>query len=240
MKLKFNSRIKFMICTMMLSLTFLNINAIAESQKIDQIVAIVNNDIITQSQFDEAIKRTREGIKKSHMQFPNEQAFKRFILNHLIDQKMQMEIAKQTGIKANKKEIDATIERIAKRNKLTLDQLKQKIHQEGYTFKNFRKEIAQQATISQLQQQALAKDITVNQSDIDQFIQRSKKQQANAAQYHITNILIPVSDDSSKTQIKEAKQKAHETLGKLHKGANFNRIAEYFAGANLGWKNFVE
>lgn len=207
----------------------------SSTQTIDRIAAIVNDGIITQSEVDSVYQRTLKQIAKSGRKIPDESTFKNEILNHLISQKLQLQLAERYGFNVTRKRIDDAIKGIAKQHNITVTQLKQKVTNSGFTYSQYRKEIKQQIMVTMVQRQALSKEIQVTDAEVNQFLTQYKTQDKFATHYHLIDFLIPLPSAPTSPQAKQAKAEALKILRKLSAGADADKIA----GAqmtDMGWR----
>ncbi|MFW0073069.1 MAG: SurA N-terminal domain-containing protein [Coxiella-like endosymbiont] len=209
---------------------------ITPEQSLNQIVAVVNDEIITQSEFTHAASIAKQQFAQEHIALPNEQTFKRQVLDQLIYQALQLQLAKRSNIKVTNKEVNAAIAHIAAQNHFSRTILQRKLAQEGIAYKQFRDQLQEQLTISKLQHQIVGNDITIDESDISAFKKQHQKQLA-PTQYHIATILIPLFDSSTQAQINHARGKAMLVLNKLRSGSNFETGMKMHPGSiDLGWR----
>ena len=204
-------------------------------QPIDQIVAVVNSDIITQSEINATYRRALKQIKKRHGTVPDESTLKNEILNQLIYKKLQLQLAKRYGFKVTNSQVDVTVKSIAKQHRMTIDQLKQKIKSDGLNYAQYRKEIKNQIMISLVQRQALGTDIKVSNAEADQFLKKYKGEGKFATHYHQIDLRIPLPAASTSAQSKQAKAEAIKILGQLKQGADIYKVAGVLV-TDLGWR----
>lgn len=206
-------------------------------QPLNRIVAIVNNEVITQIELNRALLGAEQQLRKRRMPLPDHETLKKQVINNLVNMKLQLQIAKKNNITASNKEVNAAIARIASHNKLTVKVLKNELKKEGLSYQSFRKQIRDQLIISKIQQKAVGPMVKVTQEEVDNY---RKKHQAeiNPTKYHIANILIPVSDTATPKEIQAAKEKANALLKKLRGGASFDDAMNDYPGSDdLGWRN---
>lgn len=209
---------------------------ITPEESLDQIVAIVNDAIITQSEFAHAVCVAKQQLVQEHVPLLDEKTFKRQVLNQLIYQKLQLQLAKRSNIKVTNKEVNAAIALITAQNHFSGAVLKQKLAQEGITYKKFRSQLQQQLTISKLQRQTIGSSITVNKSDIAAF-QKQHQKKLTPTRYHVATILIPLPDYATQAQIDHARRKATLILKQLRSGSSFKTAMKMHPGSiDLGWR----
>ena len=209
---------------------------IAPEQLLNQIAAVVNDEIITQSEFAHAVSVAKKQFVQEDTPLPNEKTFKRQVLNQLIYQKLQLQLAKRSHIRVTNKEINAAVARITAQNHFSKTTLKQKLAQEGIDYERFRSQLQKQLIIAKLQHQTIGSDITVNESDIAAFKKQHQKQ-LSPTQYHVATILIPLFDSEIQAQINHARGKAIIVLNKLRSGFSFETGMKMHPGSiDLGWR----
>lgn len=211
---------KYFFCLLIL-LTFL-LTSSAQSatiERLNKIVAIVNSDVITQNELDKRI------ILINHQsQASNSAALRKQALDSLIDSLLQMQFAKSIGITISEAEIDNAISDIAKKNNLTVEQLKKSLLEyEGLNFREYREQIREQILLGRVEQQVLGKDIVVSEQEVQDVMRHPPKSTHNniVAQYHVSDVLIELlNKDSSDIAMKIAT--------KLKQGADIEKtIQEY-------------
>lgn len=242
---------KKILSVIMISLSIVSLNTFAQSnllatnttnkQLLDQIIAVVNDDIITQSELDHALVATKQRLMQRQISLPDEKIFVKQVLDKLIYQQLQLQTAKRNQIKVSNNEINVAITRIAKASHLSSQIiLKQKLTQQGISYKTFRDQLIKQLMIEKLQQQALQNNISITKSDIATF-QKKHTAQIIPAQYRVVSVLLSLPPEATQAQINYAKGKAAVVLKQLQKASNFKTAMETHLGStDLGWRSVDE
>lgn len=236
----------YLIC-ILFSLMSLSTLCIAREQTLDQTVAVVNDDIITQSELHDAMTNAKMEIAQQQMQTPSDKILQKQVLDQLINKKLQIQAAHQAGLDINDVELENAINNIAKRNHITTNQLYSKLSEEGMTTSHYRAELRDQLLIQKLQQQEVAGKIAVTPQEITAFLHSQVFQSNAAREYHLEDILIPTSDNPSPEELSKAKQRAQIVLNQLHNGLDFKKAAlsvsgdaHALQGGDLGWRSLAE
>lgn len=203
-------------------------------QPIDQVAAVVNDQVITQSEVNLTYKRAAQQIQESGTQMPDESTLKNEILNQMVYQKLQLELVKRNNITVTNAQVTAAIKNIAKQNKISVTALKRKVLEQGTTYSQLRKEIKKQIQMSILQHQVVGKNIKVNEEEINQFLSKYQTQKKYATQYHIIDILVPLLAAPTATQAKQARVEALKIIKSLRKGGDILKIKGATV-SDLGW-----
>src|SRR5476651_2284415 len=107
-----------LIITLLFCATLLGAHSYAKSsgQSLDQIVAVVNDDVITKSELDHSLNIVKIQITQQNMPVPAENVLEKQVLEQLITKRLQLQVAKQAGITVTDNDLDSAIGNIAKQN----------------------------------------------------------------------------------------------------------------------------
>lgn len=216
-------------------------------EAIDKIEAIVNDDVITTSELNHNLTIVKLQIAQNHSNLPAEHLLKKQVLDQLINKKLQLQIAKQASIDISEEDLDSTILSVAKRNNMTVDALYQQLTHDGLSRAEYRKDLREQMLLQKLQQQEIINRISISADEINNFM-HSKTWQSNAdKEYHLEDILIPLTEAPTPEEISRAKSHAQALMLKINKGQSFHSVAQSessdkhaFEGGDLGWRKLPE
>lgn len=220
--------------------------ATATEEKLDNIVALVNDDVITKSELNHALSMMKMEFSRNHLpssanDLPNQ------VLDQLINRKLQLLFASQMGLKTTDNELDNAIERVAKLNNVPVATLYKRINQMGMSITDYRQEMRDQLTMQKLQQQEVLSRITLSKQEVDSFLSSKMWQNNGAKEYKIDDILIPLSEEPSTTEITAAKKRAQGIITKLKAGQSIREIQQAESSdkgalqhTNLGWRSLAE
>jgi peptidyl-prolyl cis-trans isomerase SurA len=221
--------------------------SVALAEPLDKVVAVVNDNVITESELLAQTEILRQQILAKNMQLPSESVLRKQVLQHLIDVDLQLQMAKNTDITVDSTELDEAIKKIATDNKLSLTQLREEVSKQGLSWEEYRENIHKEMVISRLQQRAVGKDIVVSTQQVDDYVKTSHHNEKSQQLFHVQNIVIPLSEEPTTEEVNKAHHKANVLLTKIRQGEDFNRaaIAESsgeFAleGGDLGERHLAE
>lgn len=215
-------------------------------ESLDQMVAVVNEELITRTELDNAVK-TAKAQNSPELSRGSEVTLEKRVLEQLINRKLQLQLAEQAGVKISNDEVEQAITRIAGQNNISVDQLYSHLKQSGMTEEAYRTEIREQIIMQKLQQHEIAGKVNVSPEEVTAFMQSASFKDNGANEYRIRDILIPTSDSPSKTELTEAKIRAADIMRKLRNGSNFDEVAKLenqgknsLQGGDLGWRRLAE
>lgn len=238
--------LKFMSSVLLLCVALVGTAAGGTMQLLDKIVAVVNSDIITQSQLNAGIAVMKKELQASNSPLPKPSVLRKKMLDLLIKERLQLAIAEKNQIKVTEKEVDKAIANIAKRNKLSVATFKQSLKQAGLPYGDYRHRIKKQITIGRLQQRAIGARVHVSEEDVDAFIKQYRLESSHRnAKYHLWDWVIPV---SASTSSQTAKRQANQLLQQLRQGVSPKKLTSQLAkkygedniGGDLGWRQAAD
>lgn len=216
-------------------------------ESLDQIVAVVNDDVVTKSELNRALELARIQIEQQRMTMPPAEALHKQVLDQLINKKLQVQVAKATGVVVSDAELNGALGRIASQNNMDVSTLLQRISQDGINPDDYKNEMHDQLLMQKLQQQQVVSRINITPEEVTSFMNSKLWQTNNNKEYHLQDILIPVSDTPSSEEIAKARTHAQEVVAKLNHGQDFNAVAaaesgnaQALKGGDLGWRKIPE
>lgn len=194
------------------------------AQPLDRVVAIVNNNVITARELNRQLEQMRQQMTMQGVQIPADQALRKLALDYLIDLDIQMQLAKKNQVTIKTEDVDAAQADIAKRNHLTMVQLREALEKQGMDWRTYRDDLKRELLITRVQQKAIHFEPEVSKKQIEDYI-KTRTQGAAQSIYHLMNIVIPLSDDPTKAEVDKALQKAYGVLAQIRGGQNFEKLA---------------
>ena len=213
-----------------------------EIQKMDRIVAVVDQTVITEKELADRIRTVTAQLEKQGTELPPPAILEKQILERMITDKLQLQYAAQTGLKVDDNQLDKTIERIAAQNKMDIPAFKKALLEDGIQFRKFREDIRNEITLARLREREVDNRINITESEIDSFLINQSATGASE-EFEIAHILIRASEDAAPEDLKKLKAKADQALADLKAGKDFAKISATYSdapnaleGGSLGWK----
>jgi len=211
---------------------------------VDRIVAVVNKEVITMSELNEAIGGAERQLRRQGTQAPEHEVLERQLLERLILDKAQLQLARDTGIRIDEVQLDRAVQRIAEQNKMTLAEFRSLLERDGVPFSQFRDDLRDQITLSRLREREVDDKIQVSETEIDLFLEEMSKTQPDAREeLNVAHILVRVPDQASPERIESARAKAAKARAEAAGDGDFARLAAAFSdapdalqGGAIGWR----
>ena len=210
---------------------------------VDRIVAVVNDDVITQNELNERITLVTHQLQRQGATLPPSDVLARQILERLINDRVQLQLAKDEGIKVDDLTLDRTIERIAQENKLSMADFRAALERDGVRYSRFRDDIRNEILIARLREKDVDNNIVVTDAEVETELAREAHEASADVEYQLSHILVGVPAQASAEQIEARRRRALAALEALRGGANFGQIAAQYSdapdalqGGSLGWR----
>jgi len=214
----------------------------APATRLDRVLVIVNNEVITASELKARLKEVRKSIAAQKIAAPSEDVLKKQVLDRMVLEKIQIQVAALTGIQVGNERIEQAVQRIAQQNRLAPADLVKALKQEGIDPAQFRSQIRTQLIIQQLVERDVQNRVTVTDSEVENFLAASDNR-AGDSEFNVAHILITLPEAATPEAIEAARQRADTLWRELKQGADFQQAAlahsqgqSALEGGQLGWK----
>ena len=215
---------------------------LAQAQELDAIVAVVNDDVVLESEVAREVNLVIPQLQQQGTVVPPPGQLRKQVVDRLILKRLQQQRAKQLDIEVEEGTLQEALSNIAARNGMSLDDLKSTLEAGGIRFEDFREDTRMQILLSRLQTQEVARDIQVTDQEVDRFLAKNASQLIPREQVRLQHILVALPEDPTPAQVAQAEKKAKGLLARLRSGADFAAVAAASSdgrtalqGGDLGW-----
>ncbi len=217
--------------------------SVAANLPLDRIVAVVNEDVIMESELESKLRTVRNQIVKQGAPLPPASVFRRQVLDGLIQNRIQLQLAERAGIRVDDESLNRTIANIASENNVTLSEFREILEADGYSYENFREDIRNEIRLSQLRKRQVDNLINVSEKEIDNFLANQEFQGDVDSELRIAHILLALPDNATDEEIAEVRKMAEDIRQEVMAGGDFAEIARAVSdgqnadnGGDLGWR----
>ena len=209
----------------------------------DRIVAVVNDEVITLYELRTRLDVALAQLQKQGTPLPPRDVLERQMLERLIMDKVQLQHARETGLRVDDAQLEQALQRIASNNKMTSAQFRAALQKDGIAYAKFREEIRDEITISRVREREVDSKITISEGEIDNYLSDDAGKGANE-EYDVAHILLRAPESASPEQIQRLKAKADQAYDRVLKGEDFAKLAAAYSdapdslqGGSLGWRS---
>ena len=210
---------------------------------VDRIVAVVNSEVITSREVDERVKSVTQQLKQRGTALPAADVLQRQVLERMITDRLQIQLAKETALVVDDLQLDRTVARVAETNKMSLTEFRRALERDGIQFDRFREEVRIEMMLSRLREREVDARIAVTDNEIDYFLSEQGAPQNSASEYDLSHILVRLPEQASPEQVEKQRARAEQVLLQLREGADFAKLAVAFSdapealqGGAMGWR----
>jgi peptidyl-prolyl cis-trans isomerase SurA len=214
----------------------------AHGTQLDRIVAVVNDGVVLESELDAQVEEVTQRLRAQKVSLPAESVMREQVLERLVLETIQQQHADRAGIAVSDEQVNAALQDIAQRNKVSFDQLPEKLSAEGLVYADYRKNLRREIQRQLLRTRDVVQRITISPRELDQYMEHQKATASAANEYNVSHILIAVAQDANPGQLAAAHTKANDVAARLAKGEAFDQLAVSFSdsqtaleGGALGW-----
>ncbi len=239
---KFISRLLALIFTLSVFLGAPVQAAPDEPVEADRIVAVVGNEVITYHELRSRLESALKQLQKQGTPLPPQDVLERQMLERLIMDRVQLQYAKESGLRIDDAQLDQAINRIAANNKLSLPQFRQALEKDGIEYAKFREEIRNELTTVRLREREVDSKLVISDGEIDNYLENQAATGGNE-EYELAHILLRAPESASPEQLQKLRLRGEQALARARAGENFAVLTAAFSdapdalqGGALGWR----
>ena len=215
--------------------------SVAQIEVLDQVVAIVDDDIILASELQERVQGVRSNMESRGVEAPSDDVLIRETLDRLILDSIQLQLASRYGVRIPDQQLDEAMTRLARQNGLTLEQFRIALEQSGQSYAAAREGLRDDLAIQRVQQGNVMRNINISEQEIDNFLTTEEGEAMTQPEYRVVQALVSISrgEDAAEVTAKEAY--VDEVLSNIKSGQPFEEAVSNtepyaFTGGDLGWR----
>ena len=191
----------------------------------DYIVAVVNQELVTAGEVQQRLERIRAEATRNGATLPPVPALRQQVVNALIDERVQVTNARESGLKVDEAELDRAVSNVALQNQLTLAQLRQKLRQEGVDYAKFRTNLRDQMLVERVREREVMERIKISEAEIDALLEERRAAAGLVPQLNVAQVLVTVPEGASVTEVAARRARAEAARARVRAGEPFEAVA---------------
>lgn len=222
-------------------------NVPEDAAVLDEIVAIVNDDVITANEVAFRTELIVGQMRARSQPLPPRDLLQNQILDRLIFHRLQLQMARQNRINVADEAVNRAILNFARQNNMSLTQFRAALEQEGFNFSDYRENIREEMIIGNLRQRLVNSQVKVSNQEVDDLLANEAVQGNANTEYRLGHILIAVPEGADENSLRQLNEKARSLVVQLRKGAGFTETAvnnsdgrQALEGGDLGWRSLAQ
>ena len=247
MKYKLINTKKIFVSALFLSIFLFSLHAQAKIELLDRVIAIVDSGVVMESELNKRVKEIIDRLRDTETDLPPLNILEEQVLDRLIIEEIQMQIADRAGIKISDTEVNKTLLGIASQNSLSLEEFRKDIEAQGSSYKDFRNTVRKEMIIQRVQRGKVGGRVEISEQELENFINSEEGRTKLAEQYNVQQILISIPGRANETEVEKANGQALALLERIKEGESFSKLATTYSsgqnaleGGSLGWRTATE
>ena len=224
-----------------------SVTASAQVEILDKVVAIVDEDVVLESEVQRRLATIYAQIQQSGTQPPPQEIVVQQVLERLISERLQLNMGYNAGIRITDAELNEAMARIASSNQLTMEQYAEQVHASGSTLANVREEIRNEMILMRVQQGQVMRRIRISSQELDNFLNSEEGRFMTSPDVNVGHILLPVPSGKNSDEVNAILQRAQGLLDEANNGTDFRQLAiansadqTALQGGDLGWRKMAQ
>ena len=191
----------------------------------DYIVAVVNQELVTNGELQGRNARIRDDAQRNKAALPPPAELRKQVLEALIEERVQVTNARETGPKLDEAEIDRAVANVAVQNQMTMVQLRARLQQQGVAFATFRNNVRDQILTERVREREVNQRIRVGSDEVDALLEKRRAAAGGTVQLNLAQILVTVPEGATPDQITQRSARAEAALVRVKGGEAFDVVA---------------
>jgi len=214
----------------------------AATEMLDQVVAIVDDDVVMASELRERLAAVTENLTARGVEMPPEDVLIRETLDRLILESIQLQKGTRVGVRISEDQLNSAMQRIAAQNRMTLGQFQAALEQQGKSYADMREQVRREMIIQRVQAGNVNQRIQISEQEVKNFLATEEGQKLTQPEYHILHALLPISPTASDSEVAAAESQVNKLLRRIRAGEPFEEVIGSsggrftFTGGDLGWR----
>lgn len=228
-------------CLIALSLLVTSGLAVAQ-QKLDSVAVIVDNTVVLESEINSMKSRIKRDAQQSNRSLPSDAVLRTQVVERLILQKLQMQMAERMGIRIGDAQLDQTIAGIAADNDMPIDAMQAQVEADGSSWRQYREELREQLVTNEVQRAQVQRRVYISPQEVENLVRMIDEQGDSTTEYNLSHILISFQNEQGDSDEDAARSRANAVLERINDGADFAQMAATSSsaanaldGGEMGW-----
>ena len=191
----------------------------------DYIVAIVNSELVTAGEVQLRLQRVQQEAARNRSRLPPEDELRKQVVEGLINERVQVTYARESGIRVDNADVDRAVANIAAQNQMTLPQMRERLRAEGMDYARFRDGLRDQITLERVREREVTSRDPGHRSGDRQLHRQAARRAGMSTQYNIAQILVTVPEGASEAEVAARRRARRVGAGAGAAGEPFAQVA---------------
>ena len=210
---------------------------------VDRIVAVVNDEVITSNELNDRVQLVVRQLQRGGGQLPPADVLQRQLLERMINDRVQVQLAKESGIRVDDATVEKAVQRIADDNNLSMTDFRAALERDGIRFSRFREDMRNEILLQRVREKEVENAVVVTDAEVETELAREARERGGDTEYQLAHVLVLVPQQATPEQIESRRRRALQALSELRRGATFAQVSATYSdapdalqGGELGWR----
>ena len=191
----------------------------------DYIAAVVNQDVVAASEVVLRTEKLRQEARQRGEVMPETTGLRKQALEALIEDRVLVTYARENGQRVDEAELDRVVANVAAQNKLTMEQLRERLKLDGTDYKSFRENLRDQMMTERVREREVQGRIKITDAEVDAYLDKKRADLASGGQINLAQVLVPVPEGAAEAIVAERRARAEAALARIKAGEDFAKVA---------------
>jgi peptidyl-prolyl cis-trans isomerase SurA len=216
----------------------------AKSVVVDRVIAVVNDDVIMESEFFDRMRSVQRQLREKDEPVPiSLETLRSQVLERLIVENLQLQMARKGSIRISNREVNEAVAKLAAKNGMNLEEFSKAMAEEGESLDILQRNLRKELTITRLQKAVINGRVNITEQQITDFINSEEGKRRSGVSYRLAHISLPFSPDATDEDKQGAYALAKDISDRAIGGEDFATLASQYSksgnaqmGGELGWR----
>ena len=208
------------------------VNTDASQRQADFIVAVVNSEPITNSEVRNRLLRAEQQLSQQGASMPPRSELTRQVLERLITDKAQLQLAKESGVRADDNAVEGAVQTVARQNQITVEELRRRLRADGIAYSQFQSDLRDELLVTRLRQREVELKVNVTEQEIDQVLREQDGGAGASLELNLGQILVAVAENASAEQVAALQARAQQVAERARGGGDFAALVDEFSASS--------
>ncbi len=191
----------------------------------DYIAAVVNQDVVAASEVVLRTEKLRQEARQRGEVMPETAGLRKQALEALIEDRVLVTYARENGQRVDEAELDRVVANVAAQNKLTMEQLRERLKLDGTDYKSFRENLRDQMMTERVREREVQGRIKITDAEVDAYLEKKRADLASGGMINLAQVLVPVPEGAAEAVVAERRARAEAALARIKAGEEFAKVA---------------
>lgn len=223
------------------------LSALAAPQLVDKVIAVVNQDVVLQSELDTLLQQIQADAREQGQSLPPQAQLRRQVLDRLIGDSLVLQLANKQGLKISDTQLDQALANMAASQNTSIAKLQHQAAARGQSAAQFRETMRREMLLAEVRRNQMRQRINITEQEVKQVVKLLQEQGNREQRYHMGHLLLSLSANADSAEQARITRKAEQLLEALRQGADFKTLAiaessgpKALEGGDWGWMNLEE